>query len=75
MLLSKRCSIEMNDSMQDDTPAERVSEGITNQVKLPACGNDVVKQEMAVALIAQGVSEEAVCRLLHIDSELLPDNN
>jgi len=75
MLLSKHCSMEMNDSQPEDTTAKRLSEAVSDQVRFPSNGNDTVKQEMAKALLVQGISEEAVCRLLHIDSEMLPDND
>lgn len=68
---SKLCSIEMNRSVQENSAVEDVSESVRVEVKLPECGNYAVKQEMAEALRDQGLSEEAVCRLLHIDSELL----
>ena len=75
MLLSKHCSMEMNDSQPEDTTAKRLSEAVSDQVRFPSNGNDTVKQEMAKALLVQGISEEAVCRLLHIDSEMLPDKS
>lgn len=69
---SKLYMMENHETVQENPRIQPASEGLSIQVRLPACGNDAVKQEMAVALIAQGLSEESVCRLLHIDSELLP---
>lgn len=74
MPASKLCSIERNMSVQEITPTEDAHENMRERVKPPACGNDAVKREMAEALLAQGLNEDAVCRLLHIDPEQIPDN-
>lgn len=37
--------------------------------------NYAVRQEMAEALLSQGLNEEAVCRLLNIAPELIPVND
>ena len=37
-------------------------------------GNAAAKRELAAELIAQGVTEEAVCRILHISATELPED-
>jgi len=36
-------------------------------------GNEIAKREMAAELLQQGLSEEAVCRILNISHSLLPE--
>jgi len=35
--------------------------------------NEVAKREMATELINQGFSEEAICRILHISPDQMPE--
>lgn len=40
----------------------------------PLRGNDAVKREMASELLKQGLTEAAVCRILNLTEEQLPDD-
>jgi hypothetical protein len=76
MPLFDLCHSADSESLLDTSQTGRSDENhVLYQLEQRVSGNDAVKQEMAVALIAQGVSKEAVCRILHIVAEMLPDNN
>lgn len=41
--------------------------------KQPVSSNETAKREMATELINQGFSEEAICRILNLSPEQLPE--
>ncbi|MBK5275597.1 MAG: hypothetical protein JJE30_11165 [Desulfuromonadales bacterium] len=43
------------------------------QEKTAINGNDAAKLEIAAELLMQGLSEEAVCRILNISADKLPE--
>ena len=54
---------------------EKIAEEIeiVKQEKPAVNGNEAAKMEIAAELIFQGLSDEAVCRILNISPELLPE--
>lgn len=68
------CGMENDESIVKSSLTEnKMTEMVISTVNPPDFGNCTVKKDMAEALLAQGISEEAVCRILHIDSKQLPD--
>ena len=62
------------------TQAIRYKENIEEEIKLKKewekaiDSNDIAKSEMAQELMLQGFSDEAICRILNISPEKLPDS-
>jgi len=46
---------------------------LKKQEKQSVNSNDTAKREMATELINQGFSEEAICRILHISPDQMPE--
>jgi len=75
MLISNNLTMEKQDAVQDNF---RQTLEVMNSNNAPIhsdCSNTAVKREMAEALLSQGLSEDAVCRLLHIAPKFLPENS
>lgn len=44
-----------------------------NQERQPVNSNETAKQEMATELMLQGFSEKAICRILNISPDQMPE--
>jgi DNA-binding NarL/FixJ family response regulator len=73
--MTKNIPVESSDAdLFDQTHKnEFVATVIEQEIHEPASliGNDIAKREMAIELLQQGLSEEAVCRILNISHDLL----
>jgi hypothetical protein len=74
MMLSHLNLRNNQEQREEKSLHENTSKGIPDMVRVDY-SNIVVKQEMAEALLSQGLTEEAVSRLLHIDPEIISDND
>jgi len=70
---------EMNElalSVQSMRYKEDIAEDMerNKENKIAVNSNETAKREMAVELMVQGFSEEAICRILNISPDQLPES-
>jgi len=69
----ENCNIVHEVSLENNDQSPVVCSERSGEVSVS--GNSAAKRELAGELLAQGITEEAVCRILHISAAELPKHD